>query len=120
MIKFLDLEKINNRYREEIDSRIKNILDKGWYLQGKENEIFTKNFANFCGTKFALGVANGLDALNLIIKAYGFGKGDEIIVPANTYIATILAISENGCTPILVEPDIKTYNINPEKNLGDC
>lgn len=115
MIKFLDLEKINNRYREEIDSRIKNILDKGWYLQGEENEIFTKNFANFCGTKFALGVANGLDALNLIIKAYGFGKGDEIIVPANTYIATILAISENGCTPISVEPDIKTYNINPDK-----
>lgn len=114
MIKFLDLEKINNRYREEIDSRIKNILDKGWYLQGEENENFTKNFANFCGTKFTLGVANGLDALNLIIKAYGFGNGDEIIVPANTYIATILAISENGCIPILVEPDIKTYNINPD------
>lgn len=114
MIKFLDLEKINNRYREEIDSRIKDILDKGWYLQGEENENFTKNFANFCGTKFALGVANGLDALNLIIKAYGFGNGDEIIVPANTYIATILAISENGCIPILVEPDIKTYNINPD------
>lgn len=114
MIKFLDLKKINNRYREEIDSRIKNILDKGWYLQGDENENFTKNFANFCGTKFAIGVANGLDALNLIIKAYGFGNGDEIIVPANTYIATILAISENGCIPILVEPDIKTYNINPD------
>lgn len=114
MIKFLDLKKINNRYREEIASRIKNILDKGWYLQGEENENFTKNFANFCGTKFALGVANGLDALNLIIKAYGFGNGDEIIVPANTYIATILAISENGCIPILVEPDIKTYNINPD------
>lgn len=114
MIKFLDLKKINNRYREEIDSRIKDILDKGWYLQGEENENFTKNFANFCGTKFALGVANGLDALNLIIKAYGFGDGDEIIVPANTYIATILAISENGCIPILVEPDIKTYNINPD------
>lgn len=114
MIKFLDLKKINNRYREEIDSRIKNILNKGWYLQGEENENFTKNFANFCGTKFALGVANGLDALNLIIKAYGFGNGDEIIVPANTYIATILAISENGCIPILVEPDIKTYNINPD------
>lgn len=114
MIKFLDLKKINNRYREEIDSRIKDILDKGWYLQGEENENFTKNFANFCGTKFALGVANGLDALNLIIKAYGFGNGDEIIVPANTYIATILAISENGCIPLLVEPDIKTYNLNPD------
>lgn len=114
MIKFLDLEKVNNRFREEIDSRIKTILDIGWYLQGEENSKFCKNFEEFCGTKFALGVANGLDALNLIIKAYGFGEGDEIIVPANTYIATILAITENGCTPVLVEPDINTYNINPD------
>ena len=114
MIKFLDLEKINNRFRDEIDLRIKTILDKGWYLQGEENESFTKNFAQYCGTKHCIGVANGLDALNLIIKAFGFGDGDEIIVPANTYIATILAISQNGCTPILVEPDINTYNINPD------
>ena len=114
MIKFLDLEKINNRFRAEIDQRIKNILDCGWYLQGKENEAFSKNFAIYCGTKYALGVANGLDALNLIIKAYGFGVGDEIIVPANTFIASILAVSQNGCTPVLVEPDINTYNINPD------
>ena len=114
MIKFLDLEKINNRFRDEIDLRIKTILDKGWYLQGEENESFTKNFAQYCGTKHCIGVANGLDALNLIIKAFGFGDGDEIIVPANTYIATILAISQNGCTPVLVEPDINTYNINPD------
>ena len=114
MIKFLDLEKVNNRFRKEIDSRFKNILDKGWYLQGEENEKFAQNFANYCGTKYAVGVANGLDAINLIIRAYGFGNGDEIIVPSNTYIATILAISENGCTPVLVEPDIKTYNINPD------
>ena len=114
VIKFLDLEKINNRFRKEIDSRIKTILDKGWYLQGEENEKFTQNFANYCGCKYCVGVANGLDALNLIIKAYGFGVGDEIIVPANTYIASILAISQNGCTPVLVEPDINTYNINPD------
>lgn len=114
MIKFLDLHKINERYRNELDARIKEILDSGWYLQGKQNEEFSKHFAQFCGAKYALGVANGLDALNLIIKAYGFGPGDEIIVPANTYIATILAISENGCTPVLVEPDINTYGINPE------
>ena len=114
MIKFLDLEKINNRFRAEIDLRIKNILDYGWYLQGKENDQFSADFADYCGTKYALGVANGLDALNLIIKAYGFGAGDEIIVPANTFIATILAISQNGCTPVLVEPDINTYNINPD------
>jgi len=113
MIKFLDLHKINERYRDKLDSRIKEILDSGWYLQGKQNEEFSRHFAEFCGTKYALGVANGLDALNLIIKAYGFGPGDEIIVPANTYIATILAISENGCTPVLIEPDINTYNINP-------
>lgn len=114
MIKFLDLHKINEQYRAEIDNRIKQVLDSGWYLQGQQNDEFCKNFAKFCGTKYALGVANGLDALNLIIKAYGFGVGDEIIVPANTYIASILAISENGCIPVLVEPDINTYNINPD------
>lgn len=81
---------------------------------GKENDEFSKNFAEFCGVKHAIGVANGLDALNLIIKGYGFSSGDEIIVPANTYIASILAISQNGCTPVLVEPDIITYNINPD------
>ena len=114
MIKFLDLHKINEQYRTDIDARIKGVLDSGWYLLGKQNEEFCKNFADFCGTKYALGVANGLDSLNLIIKGYGFGAGDEIIVPANTYIASILAISENGCTPVLVEPDIATYNINPD------
>jgi len=113
-IPFLPLDKINNRFRDEIDARIKGIIDKGWYLQGEENERFCRNFAAYCGTKYSLGVANGLDALNLIIRAYGFGPGDEIIVPANTYIATILAISENGCTPVLVEPDIATYNIDPD------
>ena len=115
MISFLSLKDINNRFRTEIDARIKIILDKGWYLQGDENETFSKNFAAYCGTKGAVGVANGLDALNLIIKAYGFGPGDEIIVPANTFIATILAVSENGCTPVLVEPDLNTYCIDPEK-----
>ena len=115
MIKFLDLHKINERFRDEIDARIKSVLDSGWYLQGKENDRFAKDFGDYCGAKFALGVANGLDALNLIIRAYGWGSGDEIIVPANTFIATILAISENGCTPVLVEPDIATYNIAPDK-----
>ncbi len=114
MIEFLNLHAVNAPYRQEFDKRIKEVLNSGWYLNGKQNEIFCANFAKYCGTKFALGVANGLDALNLIIKAYGFGLGDEIIVPANTYIASILAISENNCTPILVEPDITTYNINPD------
>ena len=114
MIKFLDLYKINERFRDEIDLRIKEVLDSGWYVLGEQNKRFTENFANFCGVKHCIGSANGLEALSLIIKAYGFGAGDEIMVPANTYIASILAISENGCTPVLVEPDINTYNINPD------
>lgn len=114
MIKFLDLHKINERFRNEIDLRIKKVLDSGWYLLGKEDETFENNFAKFCGVRHCIGCANGLDALNLIIKGYGFKDGDEIIVPANTYIASILAITMNGCIPVLVEPDIKTYNINPD------
>lgn len=113
-IKFLDLKKINSNHKYEIDSAIQNVIDSGWYLQGDQNRIFNEAFATYCGVKYAIGVANGLDALNLIIKAYGFGSDDEIIVPANTYIASILAISENGCKPVLVEPDLNTYNINPE------
>lgn len=114
MIKFLDLYKINERLRKEINDKIAQVLDSGWYLLGKETENFEQNFAKYCGVKHCIGVANGLESLNLIIKGYGFAQGDEIIVPANTYIASILSISENGCTPILVEPDINTYNINPD------
>lgn len=114
MISFLNLEKINHRFRTQIESKIKKVLDSGWYLEGEENANFAKHFAEFCGTKYALGVANGLDAINLILRAYEFKANDEIIVPSNTYIATILAISKNGYTPVLVEPDINTYNINPD------
>ena len=114
MIPFLDLFAINERYRQEIEHSIQEVLDSGWYLQGEKNKEFCKNFASYCGTKYCLGVANGLDALRLIIRGYGFGAGDEIIVPANTFIATVLAITENGCKPIFVEPDISTYNINPK------
>lgn len=113
MVKFLDLLLINQVYRAGIDRAIARVLDSGWYLLGKECEGFEKQFAEYCGTRHCVGVANGLDALNLIIKAYTWGPGDEIIVPANTYIASILAISQNGCTPVLVEPDIDTYNIDP-------
>ncbi|MGM9994306.1 MAG: DegT/DnrJ/EryC1/StrS family aminotransferase [Candidatus Avigastranaerophilus sp.] len=114
MIKFLDLYKINERFRVEFDKKVKEVLDSGWYIHGKQDELFEKHFAEFCGVKHCIGCANGLDALNLIIRGFGFEEGDEIIVPANTYIASILAISENGCTPVLVEPDINTYNINPD------
>lgn len=115
MVKFLDLFNVNERYREEIDSSIKRVLDSGYYLLGNENKNFCENFASFCGAKHCIGVANGLDALTLIIKAFDFKKDSEIIVPANTYIATILAITQNGHTPVLVEPDINTYNIDISK-----
>ena len=114
MIKFLDLQKINEQYRKEIDAKIKQVLDSGWYILGKEVENFEQSFAKYIGAKHCIGCANGLDALRLIINGYGFGEGDEIIVPSNTYIASILAISQNGCSPVLVEPDINTYNINPD------
>lgn len=114
MIKFLDLKKVNERFRRELDAATKRVLDSGWYLLGKEVEQFESDFAAYCGVKHCIGVANGLDALSLIIKAYGFGPGDEIIVPANTYIASILAISENGCTPVLVEPKWKTRLIDED------
>lgn len=112
MIRFLDLHKINERFVPEFRVKIDEVLSSGWYVQGKQNEVFTKSFADYCGSPHAVGVANGLDALSLILNAYDFGAGDEIIVPANTYIASLLAISQHGCTPILVEPDIETYNID--------
>ena len=115
MIKFLDLFGINELYRSEIDEAIKRVLDSGYYLLGNENKNFCKDFANFCGVKNCVGVANGLDALTLIVKAFDFEEGSEIIVPANTYIATILSISANGLKPVLVEPDIETYNIDISK-----
>ncbi|MDY3133438.1 MAG: DegT/DnrJ/EryC1/StrS family aminotransferase [Campylobacter lanienae] len=114
MIPFLDLKAVNARYKDEIKARIDGVLDSGWYLLGEQNKQFESSFAAYCGAKYCVGCANGLDALRLIIKAYGFGKGDEIIAPANTYIASILAITDNGCTPVLVEPDLDTYNINPD------
>ncbi len=112
MIKFLDLKAINEQYRFEIDEAIKRVLDSGWYLLGKEVEAFEQEFAQYCNTKHAIGVANGLDALSLIIRAYDFPSGSEIIVPANTYIASILSISANNLKPRLVKPDINTYNID--------
>ena len=115
MIKFLDLHKINERFRGEMDAAAKRVLDSGWYLLGRENEAFEREFAAYCGVKHAIGCANGLDALKLVIKAMGIGPGDEVIAPANTYIASLIAISANGATPVLIEPDINTYLIDPAK-----
>ncbi|CAM2830611.1 DegT/DnrJ/EryC1/StrS family aminotransferase [Helicobacter burdigaliensis] len=112
MIPFLDLHKINQRFEEKIEQVFKEVLDSGWYLLGEKNRIFEENFAKYCGVKRCIGVANGLDALRLAIKAYEFPQDSEIIVPANTYIASILAISDCGLKPILVEPSLETYNID--------
>ena len=119
MISFLDLKKINLKYQEEIENKLLEVFRSGWYLLGDELKNFETNLATYIGSKYALGVANGLDALRLIFRAYielGIMKpGDEVIVPSNTYIASILALSDNGLTPILVEPEINSYNIDISK-----
>jgi len=125
-IKFLVLKRVNEQYREEIIGAIAKVVDSGWYILGEEVTKFEEEFARFCGVKHCISVGNGLDALRLIIKAYKelgvFKEEDEIIVPANTYIASILAISDNNLKPILVEPEEDTYLINPseiEKHITD-
>lgn len=119
MVKFLDLQKINAQYEQKLKEAANRVIDSGWYLMGKELEAFEHNYASFCGVTYALGVANGLDALRLIFKAYlelGIMKeGDEVIVPANTYIASVLAITDNNLIPVFVEPNWKTYNLDSSK-----
>jgi dTDP-4-amino-4,6-dideoxygalactose transaminase len=116
MIKFLDLQKINAQYEIELKEAANRVIDSGWYLMGKELESFEGNYANFCGVKHALGVANGLDALRLIFRGYiemgVMKKGDEVIVPANTYVASVLAITDNDLIPVYVEPNEQTYNLD--------
>lgn len=113
MIPFLDLKTINLRQKDEFHEALDRVLDSGWLILGKEVEAFEQEFASYCGVNYCVGVANGLDALHLVLKAWGIGVGDEVIVPANTYIATWLAVSQTGATPIPVEPDIGTYNLDP-------
>lgn len=117
MIPFLNLKKINSKYRTQINEAMLRVVDSGWYILGTEVAEFEEKFAKYCGTKHCLGVANGLDALILIFRAYKelgiINDGDEVIVPANTYIASLLAISANNLKPVLVEPDLDSYNINP-------
>ena len=117
MIKFLDLKKVNDAHGDEISDAIQRVLDSGWYLLGGEVSSFEREFADYCGARQCVGVANGLDALILILMGYRelgvMSEGDEVIVPANTYIASILAISRAGLRPVLVEPDDLTYNIAP-------
>lgn len=117
MIPFLDLKKINEPYETAFQEKLEAVLSNGWYILGNEVKEFETNFAKYCGTKYCVGVGNGFDALVLIFKGYiqlgKLQKGDEVIVPANTYIASILAILQADLIPVLVEPKLETYNINP-------
>ncbi|UUC45480.1 DegT/DnrJ/EryC1/StrS family aminotransferase [Flavobacterium cerinum] len=116
-IPFLDLKKLNKPYETRFKEKLESFLDSGWYILGNEVKTFESGFADYCGVKHCIGVGNGLDALTLILKAYielgKLQKGDEVLVPANTYIASILAVLQAELVPVMVEPDLATYNINP-------
>lgn len=122
MIPFLDLKSLNGQYFEELSEAATRVIASGWYVQGEEVREFERKFADYCGVRHCIGVANGLDALILTLRAWRelgrLREGDEVIVPANTYIATILAVTENGLMPVLVEPDEATYNLSPEKTAA--
>lgn len=114
MIKFLDFQPMHNQIREEMQQAFQRVYDSHWYIQGQELTQFEKEYAQLNHTQYAVGVSNGLDALVLALRALNIGPGDEVIVPSNTYIATALAVSHVGATPVFVEPRMETYNINPE------
>lgn len=119
MIKFLDLQKITVSFDPELKNAVNRVIDSGWFLLGEELSAFEDEYGAFTGSKYCIGVANGLDALRLIIKAYKelgmLEEGDEVIIPANTYIASVLAITDNGLIPVLCEPDINTFNLDETK-----
>ncbi|HRE77016.1 MAG TPA: DegT/DnrJ/EryC1/StrS family aminotransferase [Flavobacterium sp.] len=117
MIKFFDLKKVNQPYEKAFHEKLEQFMQRGWYILGDEVKLFEENFANYCQSKHCIGVGNGLDALVLIFKAYielgKLQKGDEVIIPANTYIASVLSILQADLVPILVEPKLETFNLNP-------
>ena len=115
MIPFLDLKSINLRQREDFHAALDRVLDAGWLILGMETEAFEREFAAYCGTRHAIGVANGLEAMHLVLRAWGIGPGDEVIVPSNTYIATWLAVTHVGATPVPVEPCEDSFNIDPSR-----
>lgn len=115
MIPFLDLKSIKDRHREAFHAALDRVLDSGWFILGKETAAFEEEFAAYCGVRYCIGVGNGLEALHLVLHGWGIGAGDEVIVPSNTYIATWLAISYTGATPVPVEPDPATFNIDPAR-----
>ena len=118
-MQFLDLKKITQQYADEIHEAVSRVTDSGWYLQGKENELFEQEYSSYIGTKYCVGCANGLDALTLIYRAYKemglLQAGDELVVPAHTYIASILAITDTGLVPVLVEPKAETLEIDDDQ-----
>jgi len=115
MIDFLSLKQVNAPHRQALQAALTRVLDSGWYVLGEETEAFEHDFAAYCGTTHCIGVANGLDALHLILRGYGIGPGDEVIVPSNTFIATWLAVTQAGATPVPVDPDEHTHNIDPQR-----
>lgn len=115
MIAYESLQQVNKEFMDEYTAAFQEVLHGGWYILGKQVTQFEQSFASYCGVQHCIGVASGLDALVLSLRYFGFNPGDEVIVPANTYIASILAIMQVGLKPVLVEPDINTYNIDPEK-----
>lgn len=112
-VPFLDLKAAHHELRAELGAAFQRVLDSGWFVMGPELEALEAEFANYSGVDYCVGVGNGLEALHLLLRAYGIGPGDEVIVPSNTFIATWLAVSQCGATPVPVEPDIDTYNIDP-------
>lgn len=114
VIPYLDFGKMHHAISEELINAVNTVMQNEWYILGQELEHFEKEYALFCGTKYCLGVGNGLDALHIILSAYGIGNGDEVLVPANTFIATALAVSYARATPVFVDADLDTYNINPD------
>jgi len=114
VIPFLDLKMINLRQRDEFHHALDKVLDSGWLILGEECKEFEQEFAAYCGVKHCIGVGNGLEALHLVLRAWNIGLGDEVIVPSNTYIATWLAVTYTGATPVPVEPDAQTYNLDPK------
>lgn len=114
-IPYLNLATVHNPIKEELKQKFNDVLESEWFIQGQECTKFEEQFAGFCGAKYCVGVGNGLDAIRVILQAYGIGEGDEVIVPANTFIATVLAVSYVGATPVLVDADERTYNIDISK-----
>ncbi len=117
-IPFLDLTSVHQEIHEPLKEAFEKVLHSGWFVMGPELEAFESDFANYCGVKHCIGVGNGLEAIHLLLRAYGIGEGDEVIVPSNTFIATWLAVSECGAIPVPVEPIVETYNINPDLILS--